>query len=615
MDWLVISGIIFAISVLAGIMKIIEINRRSARANSSLDEAELLRRELEVLKSDFVKTSEIENQRLNNFGRTLEQDEAKLTEDRAKLKDKEEKLDEIWHERFKQYPSSAIAWGCQSAGVLQLLHSKYLTRYQGGPSAERIKGLINEVGAAEQTAKSLEIKLEAIYATFPQVRLYDENPSGAFSELREGPEVKSFRSAVDEIAWQNFDKITDALHELRDRIDQYKANNYASIRQRELEDTDFQRRKRLLQQTYSDKENELQAKVERESKELEMKALGLKEYEETLDALLSERESNYPSLGKAYAELVTINDNKRIAELTNKVPPALKAAEALKEIKGEKRHLAEQLKNLEYFHATFLDLFPEAEDLLESGIEDETEGDEIAITEGADGKMDRASYWIDEEEYQRLAPAERDQLALERWQKRRKSKWEIGREYERYVGHLYELEDYKVDYYGAVMGKSDLGRDIIATSPNGEVLIIQAKYWSRQKTIHEKHILQTFGTAIEHAVKQAKKDETIELRNYKGMFNLGMVVPVIFTSTKLSDIAKDMASTLNVMVKEEQAMGEWPQIKCNIGRDGEKIYHLPFDQQYDKIKIEQNKGECFVHSVDEAIETGFRRAKRHFVGS
>jgi hypothetical protein len=27
-------------------------------------------------------------------------------------------------------------------------------------------------------------------------------------------------------------------------------------------------------------------------------------------------------------------------------------------------------------------------------------------------------------------------------------------------------------------------------------------------------------------------------------------------------------------------------IKCNISkRSGEKIYHLPFDQQYDKVKI------------------------------
>lgn len=44
--------------------------------------------------------------------------------------------------------------------------------------------------------------------------------------------------------------------------------------------------------------------------------------------------------------------------------------------------------------------------------------------------------------------------------------------------------------------------------------------------------------------------------------------------------------------------------------EGGKIYHLPFDQQYDKVKIEKNKGEFYCSTVQEAEKAGFRRAYR-----
>jgi len=56
----------------------------------------------------------------------------------------------------------------------------------------------------------------------------------------------------------------------------------------------------------------------------------------------------------------------------------------------------------------------------------------------------------------------------------------------------------------------------------------------------------------------------------------------------------------------------YPCIKCNISQiDGTRIYHLPFDQQYDKVKIEPHKGEFYCTSVKEAEDAGFRRAFRH----
>jgi hypothetical protein len=52
-------------------------------------------------------------------------------------------------------------------------------------------------------------------------------------------------------------------------------------------------------------------------------------------------------------------------------------------------------------------------------------------------------------------------------------------------------------------------------------------------------------------------------------------------------------------------------IKCNINQTtGEKIYHLPFDQQYDRTRIIISKGECYASTVSEAESKGFRRAFR-----
>lgn len=44
------------------------------------------------------------------------------------------------------------------------------------------------------------------------------------------------------------------------------------------------------------------------------------------------------------------------------------------------------------------------------------------------------------------------------------------------------------------------------------------------------------------------------------------------------------AQKLGVEFNELAKFSDYPLIKCNVSmRDGEKIYHLPFDQQYDRV--------------------------------
>ena len=85
---------------------------------------------------------------------------------------------------------------------------------------------------------------------------------------------------------------------------------------------------------------------------------------------------------------------------------------------------------------------------------------------------------------------------------------------------------------------------------------------------------------------------------------------VFFTSTKLSDLARSFAKTFGVELHEEVKLERFPVIKCNIGREGEKIYHLPFDQQYYTTRIKPQDGDCYCSTVAEAESLGFRRAYR-----
>ncbi|MBK7871782.1 MAG: hypothetical protein IPJ74_14440 [Saprospiraceae bacterium] len=88
------------------------------------------------------------------------------------------------------------------------------------------------------------------------------------------------------------------------------------------------------------------------------------------------------------------------------------------------------------------------------------------------------------------------------------------------------------------------------------------------------------------------------------------VKPVLITSIKLSDTAKSLLS-LRVSYEENVKLEAYPIIKCHISREtGEKIYHLPFDQQYDKTKIFGKNGCFYSTTTYEAEEKGFRRAYR-----
>ena len=166
-------------------------------------------------------------------------------------------------------------------------------------------------------------------------------------------------------------------------------------------------------------------------------------------------------------------------------------------------------------------------------------------------------------------------------------------DYERYIGYLREQAGFRVTYHGIFQGLEDLGRDLLAERDN-EIEVIQCKRWALTKTIHEKHIFQLLGTVL--AARLEHPDKTV-----RGTFT---------TTTTLSDRAREFARLLDIRVEENEPLADYPRIKCNLSRTGERIYHLPFDQQYDTTVITPDTGELGASTVAEAEAAGFRRAWR-----
>lgn len=314
------------------------------------------------------------------------------------------------------------------------------------------------------------------------------------------------------------------------------------------------------------------------------------QYIEYVNTLFSEKIQSYPWMAQQFADFLYVYDLVTAQDLERKRPPALKGAEEVRRINREKRDLQKQLKAAQYQLNYYETLFPWLEEFKEL---DATEGADIVFGTGDDDEYTSLRDWLSPEEYQKLPNVEKFQLALDRYMNStKKTKWRAGLDYERYVGYLFEQHGYTVEYIGALKGLEDMGRDLVAR--NGDaVVIMQCKRWSQEKTIHEKHIFQLYGTSVLYKMKN----------------NCDNITCNFVTTTELSETAAQCAKFLDVAVLR-LPLEKYPVIKCHISNGGEKIYHLPFDQQYDKIKNNHDGRLLYASTVKEAEDMGYRRAFR-----
>lgn len=170
---------------------------------------------------------------------------------------------------------------------------------------------------------------------------------------------------------------------------------------------------------------------------------------------------------------------------------------------------------------------------------------------------------------------------------------DIGRDYERYTGWRYENMGYLVTYNGILSGKQDGGIDLVCKK-GSEILLIQCKCWNTP--VRENNVNQLCGARDAFITKHyIDKGRT-------------KVTAVLVTSSTLSTEAKENANHLQIVYEENVLMQEYPMIKCNVTKTGEKIYHTPEDAYYDKTSVHLS-GEGYAYTEEEARQRGFRRAK------
>ncbi len=283
--------------------------------------------------------------------------------------------------------------------------------------------------------------------------------------------------------------------------------------------------------------------------------------------------------------------------LRSKSHPALVEAKRIDELRVETKAYIKTYKEIIYKWEYLLAVFPELADYAEDigSIRLEVSPSfKNALPDNVD--IDNVKNFLSKQEYDSMSVDDRNQLALDRYLSGSKSNWQIGRDYELFCGWEYEQNGWDVTYTGMEKKLEDLGRDLISVKGR-KVNVIQCKYWSRTKMIHEKHVLQIFGTALLYQLDNKDKE----------------VKPVLITNTNLSQTALEFARKLNVEIVTKP-IRNFPRIKCNVSKDEfgitTRIYHLPFDQQYDKTRI-KNNGEFYAYTVKEAVEAGFRRAYKY----
>ena len=321
-------------------------------------------------------------------------------------------------------------------------------------------------------------------------------------------------------------------------------------------------------------------KIESEQKELFLEYQ--QEVKESYEKILEEKTQGFPWLANAIADYYENSDKIFAKYLETKPYPAFVQAEKIKQIGKEKKLFKKEFQTTKYIIEYYETLFPwlreyvgfNSEELIKS-IYSENDSDE----------EDPVSFYITKSEFESLSVSERNQRALDRYWNRDKDPWQIGRDYERYVGYHYEMQGFDVEYHGIEKGKEDLGRDLICKK-DSQIEIVQCKYWSSQKgiPIRENHITQLYGTTIKYFLDHKKNSQKVQLDLFPELLRKSNIKPVLVITNELSETAKEFANVLGINVHKMPMDKKYPCIKCNINfQTNERIYHLPFDQQYDVL--------------------------------
>lgn len=437
----------------------------------------------------------------------------------------------------------------------------------------------DQISCLERELKQKSNENKLLNDQINYLRTKNHEYSSKFSSLRR--EVISQQTHNSDLQKTN-NQLTVQLHEAEESNIQLTAQLHET---EELDQTPFlqfiDQSKRMTSLTEANHVLQLQIK------DLKYR---IEQREQSLHNILSSNLTALPWLAGVMADYLTYDleiEAKKLDWGAN-VERQKKVA-SIRDIRADAQRRIAEAKLAVYQLNYLLTLYPQLEDILETDYKDLNFTGEIP-------EHDPVRDYLSKEEWKSMPEDERNQLALDRYiASHKKSKWQIGRDYELAVSYQLTKQGFEVDSCGSYLRLEDMGRDIIATKGD-RTYIVQCKYWSSSKQIHENHIAQLYGTTILYALEKKLSPDS--------------VVPVLVTNIEVSPVARMAANFLGVTLTENYPLRSFPRIKCNIGRDefGKTyIYHLPMDAQYDNVKIDA-PGECYAFTVQEAVEKGFRRA-------
>jgi len=174
---------------------------------------------------------------------------------------------------------------------------------------------------------------------------------------------------------------------------------------------------------------------------------------EVVHAMIDDKLVAAELVAEAWADCELATARARAQVLRAKATPAKGAADEVRAKGKELAALRREAKYTQWVLKLYEWHFPWLADLRDDDEARAYLGQPAEPTE-ADPKADPVSHWLTPEEFAKLSEGERNQRALDRYLVSRKSPWELGRDYERYIGYLREQAGWAVTYQGIFEGST-----------------------------------------------------------------------------------------------------------------------------------------------------------------
>ncbi len=143
--------------------------------------------------------------------------------------------------------------------------------------------------------------------------------------------------------------------------------------------------------------------------------------QEKIKRLSKEYSEGFPLLGEAYAEYFSLYDGRYAEYLETKSHPAQKSADLVRQLSKQKTDAIRDAKVWEYLNKYYETLAPFLVDA-KGEVLAEFEARQVLREYSEDERQDPITLFVSKEEYRKLSREERNQLALDRYWDRKKSK-------------------------------------------------------------------------------------------------------------------------------------------------------------------------------------------------